>query len=92
MIYMIVLVLFKIEGSHGRIFKRILRSRESVMDTIQWNMCDRTRIVPFTYELNKIYRIWFHDYISESIGSSPLSHLRTNIVPIPISRKEIDMT
>ena len=64
-----------------------------MIDTIQLNIYDRTWIGSFTLRIDtKEKRIWPHDYISESIGSIPLSHLRTNIVSIPIDRKENGFT
>ena len=74
--------------------KKIFRWRENTTDTIHLNIHDRTWIASFTLRTDskEKYWIWSRDFISESIVSIPLSHPRTNVVSIPIDRKEIDIT
>ena len=73
---------------------KVIRWRENMTDTILLNMYDRTWIASFTLwiDTKEKYRIWSRDFISESIGSIPLNHPRTNIISIPIDRKEINIT
>ena len=75
-------------------FKKVCRWRENTTDTIHLNIYDRTWIASFTLrtDTKEKYWIWSRNFINESIVSIPLSHSRTNVVSIPIDRKEIDIT
>ena len=91
---LIVFVLCMIDETYERKFIRFFVDERIWQTRFFWiyTIVLESRLSLYELTQKNIYRIWSRDFISESIGSIPLNHPRTNIVSIPIDRKETNIT